>query len=236
MVASSYLTKIVLLRQYWSKQGRFYCVAGLAAVVVFVGFKPQQFIDLWLTGDQQGQILFSAGHYQKSAKAFTNTRWQAFSSYGAEEFEQAAILYSQFSSKQDDLAQANALAHGRNYLKARDAYKKILERDPQYNAAKANMVIVQSIIDEINRLSESQVSEPGEGSSELGDEPQTADGADRQQLIPKALEQLSSEQLLLDPSLNDMWLRQVQKNPARFLAQKFYMQLESPDKEGVGDD
>lgn len=88
---------------------------------------------------------------------------------------------------------------------------------------KNNLALIQGIIDEVNRYSQSQ-KEEGASSKELGDEPQTGDGAEKQLLKQQLIEQYTAEQLLLDPALNEMWLRQVQKNPARFLANKFQAQ------------
>ena len=197
----------------------------------FIFFKPQQFSDLWLTKDQQGKILFNWGHFDDAASTFTNTRWQAFSLYGAEQFDQAATLYSQFISPEDVLARANALAHSRRYVKARDMYQTILDKDPENSAAQNNVKVVQAIIDDVNRLSESQKADDGGSPKELGDEPQTGDGAEKQEARKQIVEQLSAEQLLLDPALNDMWLRQVQKDPARFLSKKFTMQ----NNQGAGE-
>ncbi|MDX2321182.1 MAG: hypothetical protein QNK26_11375, partial [Moritella sp.] len=192
--------------------------------------KPQKFADLWLTRDQQGQILFNLGYYPKASVTFDDTRWQAYSMYGAEQFEQSATLYNQYTKPDDVLARANALAHDRRYVKARNIYQSILEKDGNNKAALNNIKIVQAIIDDVNRLSESQKAENGDSSKELGDEPQTGDGADKKEARKQEAEQLSAEQLLLDPKLNEMWLRQVQKDPARFLAQKFYMQNERKEK------
>ena len=218
-------------------------LAGIVLLIImFAVIAPQLFMDLWLTRDQQGQILFSQGKYQQASNTFDDTRWRAFSSYGNEEYKNSATLYSQFSHKEDLLAQGNALAHGREYIKARNLYQYILRKFPDYQSAKTNVDIVQALIDDINRLSDSQLDQ-GESSDDLGDEPQTADGAQREDGKELEVVQLTSEQLLLDKKLNDMWLRQVQKNPARFLSQKFYMQLNNRNeatnnnnKEEVKDD
>lgn len=202
----------------------------MISVIAFIATKPHAFIDLWLTKDQQGQLLFNNGHYQQASKTFTNTHWQAYSAYGNEDYKTAAMLYSQFNDKYSLLSQANALAHAREYVKARNLYKTILQKYPNFVAAKTNQTLVQSIIDEINRLSQSQKAEQGESIKELGDEPQTADGADKKVFKPKELEQFNSEQLLQDQNLNTMWLRQVQKDPARFLSQKFYFQHSNENK------
>lgn len=205
-------------------------IALLIALIAYITMKPHEFIDLWLTKNQQGQILFNHGNYKQASKTFINVHWQAFSAYGNEEYDTAATLYSQFSDKENLLAQANALAQGRNYLKARDLYQRILNEHPHYQAAETNRAIVQKIIDEVNRMSEAQAPESGESIKDLGDEPQTGDGAEKQEAKQQKMEQLSSAQLLLDPSLNEMWLRQVQKDPANFLSQKFYFQQEAIKK------
>jgi len=204
---------------------------------IFAYLKPQQFTDLWLTRDQQGQVLFQLGHYQQASNAFKSAQWQAYSSYGAEQYKNAATLYSQFDNIDNQIAKANALAHGREYIKARNLYQYILTISPKNVAASTNIVIVQAIIDEVNRLSAGQKAEDGESIKELGDEPQTGDGAEREE-APKEqeIEQLTAEQLLLDSNLNDMWLRQVQKNPANFLSQKFYMQQELKNLQPVKTD
>lgn len=193
---------------------------------VFVYVKPNQFAELWLTKDQQGAILFKLERYNLAAQTFKDTRWQAMSLYGAENYEQAALLYSQYDHLADKFAKGNALAHARRYVKARAIYQEIINEDAEHIGAVKNLAVVQAIIAEVNRMSESQKAEAGDNPKELGDEPQTGDGADKQEARVQEVEQLSAEKLLLDPSLNAMWLRQVQKDPARFLAQKFHMQLQ----------
>lgn len=217
---------MVTVEQLRSKK-RLILTVMVIGLVLFAALKPQAFIDLWLTKDQQGQLLFNQGKYLQASKTYTDNRWQAFSAYGAQEYKTAAILYSQFNDKENLLAQANAIAHSREYIQARNLYQQILVKYPNFQAAKTNLTIVQTIIDEVNLMSESQRAEQGESSKELGDEPQTGDGAERKDAQVQEVEQLTSEQLLLDDNLNEMWLRQVQKNPERFLSQKFYMQLKT---------
>lgn len=225
-----YLNKLHLKRLYLNKKWLISLLVIASCLFAYV--KPQQFADLWLTRDQQGQALFNFGHYKQASNTFKSTQWQAYSSYGGEQYKKSATLYGQFNDIDSQIAKANALAHGREYLDARNLYQQILTIDPQNSAAITNITIVQAIIDEVNRLSASQAPEDGEAIKELGDEPQTGDGAEQKE-APKEqeIEQLSAEQLLLDPSLNKMWLRQVQKNPASFLSQKFYMQQEIANKQ-----
>jgi tetratricopeptide (TPR) repeat protein len=231
MVATEFFPFSLISKQY-QRIAQFYQHNRKRLIIVIVTvslaliiYKPQKFIDLWLTSDQQGQILFNLDDFDGAATKFSNTRWQAYSFYGAEKFEQSVLLYSQFDSAEDTLARANALAQQRRYIRARNLYQEISEQYPDFVAAKTNLKIVQEIIDAVNLMSESQKAEDGDAPKELGDEPQTGDGADKQEMRKQEVENYSAEQLLLDPELNAMWLRQVQKNPARFLAQKFNMQL-----------
>ena len=172
------------------------------------------------------RALESIQEVRAEGNDLNNVQWQAFSAYGNEDYKTASTFYSQFNNKESLLAQANALAHGRHYLKARNLYQNILTQYPSYGAAEQNLDLIQAVIDEVNLLSESQKAEQGESIKELGDEPQTGDGAEKQEARSQEVEQLNAEQLLLDPNLNEMWLRQVQKNPDRFLSQKFYFQQE----------
>ena len=214
-----------------NKQRKYLYIIALLSLSTWLFLKPQAFIDLWLTNDQQARILFHLGKLETAASKFTNAHWQAYSFYGSEKYDQAATIFSQFDDPESTLAQANALAHANHYVKARDLYQTILKLYPNHAWAKKNLSIIQDIIDQINLMSESQRQESGDSSKELGDEAQRADGADKQEPRQQKIEQLTADQLLLDPKLNEMWLRQVQKDPARFLSQKFYLQLKNPRKE-----
>ncbi|WP_210725610.1 tetratricopeptide repeat protein [Candidatus Colwellia aromaticivorans] len=226
MVVNKMADKIKVTKALLNQHKKALWSLIVASSILLIALSPNAFIDLWLTKNQQGQLLFNSARYNQASRTFTNSHWQAFSAYGNEDYQSAATLYSQFNDKQSLLAQANALAHGREYIKARNLYQKIINKYPNYLAAQTNIKIIQAIIDEVNLLSESQKSEQGESIKELGDEPQTGDGAEKKEARAPEFEQLSSDELLLDENLNKMWLRQVQKDPASFLSQKFYFQFE----------
>jgi Ca-activated chloride channel family protein len=121
--------------------------------------------------------LFNLGHYQQAALQFKTTPWQAYSSYGDEQYKNSTSLYAQFTDVDNQIARANSLAHAREYVDARHLYQQILLIDPENVAASTNIVIVQTIIDEVNSMSKSQAPEDGESIKELGDEPKSGDAA-----------------------------------------------------------
>jgi Ca-activated chloride channel homolog len=227
VIAKNYFAKINKISK------RKALLASIMLVIAFSLLSPRQFANLWLTSDQQGYLLFKLGYIEKATTTFSNTRWQAYSFYTTEKFDQSAMLYGQYTSPHDMLAQGNAFAHARRYIKARDKYQEILQDNPNFEAAQINIAIVQEIIDDVNRLSASQREEVGSTGQDLGDEPQIGDGDERESFQLKQAETLSAEQLLLDPELNQMWLRQVQKNPARFLTSKFHQQAENKGQETI---
>jgi Ca-activated chloride channel family protein len=206
---------------------------GLLLLLMGGSLQPQQahagdnwFADLWLTPDQQGRWLLQRGDYREAAERFSNPMWKGMAYYYAEEFRLAAEYFSRVDTEAARFNRANALAQEQNYVPAVRAYNRILAANPGHAAAKHNRDIVQEVIDAINRMSESQSDESGGGSRELGeDDPQRADGAERQVAEQEALVQFSAEELLQDPAINEMWLRSVQRDPSHFLGVKFSMQL-----------
>ena len=190
------------------------------------------FADWWLTGDQQGRLLMQLGRYQQAASRFDDPMWKGMAYYYGEEFMLAAEYFSRSDSDDALFNEANARAQGRDYVRAIDRYDRLLARQPAYPGAAENRAQVQALVDEINRLSESQQQEAGVGSEEkeLGsDDAIPAQGADEVAWQEAQIKQLTAEQILQDPATSDMWLRGVQQDPSNFLAIKFAMQLQDRD-------
>ncbi len=186
------------------------------------------FANLWLTPDQQGRILLQRGEYREAAQRFKHPTWRAVAHYYSEEFMLAAEYFSRTDNDDALFNEANARAQGRDYVRARSRYDRLLARSPSYPGAKPNRDKVQELIEETNRLSESQQEEAGVSGEdkEMGsDEAIPADGADEINFEKSQLTQFSAEEILQDPATREMWLRGVQQNPADFLAVKFDMQL-----------
>jgi Ca-activated chloride channel family protein len=189
----------------------------------------QWFVELWLTGDQQGRLLMQLGDYSGAAKHFTDPMWKGLAFYYNEDFMLAADYFSRTDSDDALFNEANARAHARDYVRAVQRYDRLLARTPDYPGARHNRDRVQAIIDDINRMSESQMQEPGGTSEpkELGsDDAIPAQGAEEIVFQPAELQQFTAEEILQDPATADMWMRGVQQDPSNFLASKFSMQLD----------
>ncbi|MFK7829504.1 MAG: hypothetical protein AB8B57_06970 [Congregibacter sp.] len=216
--------KLSILRRHPGKAA----IAGTLLLLLVWGFiSPKTLLGLWLTPDQQGRLWFAQGDYTRAARSFENPRWHGMSLYAAQEFDAAAQYFSQYQDAPALLARANALAHAREYLDAREAYQLLQRRYPEHPAPQQNLPIIQQLIDANRELSENQQAEAGDMSSEQEKGPRSSEGDERLSLLER--EQLSADELLQNPALTAMWLRQVQRNPAEFLSMKFYLQLEADE-------
>ncbi len=198
----------------------------------------QWFADLWLTRDQQGRLLMELQHYPEAATLFADPLWKGMAHYYNEEFLLAAEYFSRSDSDDALFNEANARAQARDYVRAVHRYDRLLARSPQYPGAAVNRARVQAIIDEINRISESQQTEPGVSGEDKelgGDDAIPAQGADEIVWQEAKIRQLSAEDILQDPATSEMWLRGVQQDPSDFLAIKFAMQLANREQAAAPD-
>lgn len=202
----------------------------LVALCAWALAYPQRFIGLWLTPDQQGWLLYERQNYSAAARQFSDPRWRGMSLYAAQDFDAAAQYFSQYQDAESLLARGNALAHAREYLPARAVYEELARRYPEHPAPATNLPIIQALIDANREMSQSQTGEAGDMTASSDEGPQSSEGDERPNFIER--KQLTAVQLLEDPALTAMWLRQVQRDPSEFLSTKFYMQLQQ--REGGG--
>lgn len=196
--------------------------------------------DLWLTPDQQGQRLFNKLEYLEAAKHFSDPMRKGTAYYYASEFK---LAHSAFLEMQNDPSEevrdfglynaASALARQREYLAARDLLKALASKPTLSNALRPdvehNLKVISALVEDINQMSESQAGTEPDSSTELGDNPQTAEGADEQTTADKMVkEKLTADEILGNQEMADKWLKRVESDPKDFLRAKFQIQLRSP--------
>lgn len=183
-----------------------------------------EFLELWLSPNQMGRFHFERGNYASAANYFRDPMWRGTAFYYGENFSAAIEMFRQVDSPIGRFNLANALAQGQHYVLAEKMYSEVLLEIPDHSSAHNNQRFIRQIIKEIDQMAESQRSEEGQTTRDLGDQPQRSLGADAKDIAVEQSEQLSAEQLLNDQQLVDMWMRQVQVDPRRFLRAKFQLQ------------
>jgi len=188
--------------------------------------------DLWLTPDQQGQRWFDKHEYLKAAQHYQSPLYKGTAYYYASEYKLAHGAFLEMESPLGYYNAASALARQREYLAARDLLKQLLLETDLDSELKGNvdhnLAVLNSIVEEINRVSESQAgtTDGPEESFELDDKPRTADGAEEETIAELMLkETLNANEILGSDELADKWLRRVEANPKYFLRAKFQIQL-----------
>lgn len=209
-----------------SRWRRPWLVLVLAALAWIVA-APQAFVNLWLAPDQQGRLWFQLGDYERASRTFEDPRWRGFSLYAEQDFATAERYFSQYQDAESLLARANALAHQMDYKGAKLAYEELASRYPDHPAPAVNLTVIEKIIEATKDASDGQESESGDTGRKPGKGSVSSDGDEGQRTGEP--EQLSADQLLQDPGLTEMWLRQIKRDPSEFLATKFYLQLEQEE-------
>ncbi|MDD9173943.1 VWA domain-containing protein [Aliivibrio finisterrensis] len=188
-------------------------------------------MNLWMTADQQGQWYFEQSDYLKAAKQYQDPLKKGTAYYYAGEYQLAHSAFLQVKSNLGLFNAANALARQREYVAARDIFQGLLADDIDSELREKtenNLSVMQGIVDEVNRTSESQkgTTDGPEESFELAeDQPKTGDGADEEvdaSLMTK--ESLNANEILGSQELADKWLRRVEADPKYFLRAKFQLQ------------
>ena len=210
----------------WRRLGLVLVLTAIAWSVAY----PAAFMNLWLTPDQQGRLWFQRGDYEGASRAFEDPRWRGFSLYASEDFATAERYFSQYQDAESLLARANALAHQGDYPAALKGFEELAEDYPDHPASAVNIPIMQALIEATEGRDVNQDKESDDSGKKPGQGSESSDGGGGEERAGE-LEQYSADQLLQDPSLTEMWLRQIQRDPSEFITTKFYLQLEQNEEE-----
>lgn len=164
---------------------------------------PQGFLNLWLTRDQQGAMFLKQGSAERAAMTFEEKEWSAYSFYQAGNFEQALSLFKKQEGDDALFAQANASAHLGQIFKAKTIYQALLKTNSDHEGAMANLKVIEEMIKTLKQGPKKVVE-----LTEYG------------KMDPNA-KQVSAPKEKIQIPTNQLWLKQVQQNPSKFLRKKF---------------
>jgi Ca-activated chloride channel family protein len=190
----------------------------LAQIPTAVAF---EWMDLWMTPDQQAQRFMDRGEYQKAAGKFTTPEQIGAALFLAGDFESAASVLGRSRSAEANYNRGNANIMLGQYGAAIEAYQTALIRRPDWTEAEQNLHIA---ILRKQALAPPDDDFGGTGGQLEADEivfDQTGrvNKSSSEQVIDAADQQLGED------AMRAMWLRKVETRPADFLAVRFNYQL-----------
>lgn len=255
-----FIIPAAILLLFWSRKGWIVSWIILIYIMPYYGCSNNiesgnsknkfEFVDLWLTNDQQGQRLFDEANYMKAAEKYENLYWKGVSYYKAKEFQMAAQIFYRIKNPQGYFNLGMCMAELENWDEAIYAFQEALKINPDFREAEYNieeikklipkkkkmeLVTPQSLEDKMFGKSEELDQESDEkGDIEEKNETGGEQSKDQSGLAQETNEQFSlpevSEQEQQKQEQKDILLKQMSDDPAVFLARKFAMQYKKNAK------
>lgn len=183
------------------------------------------FLDWWLTPDQQGRFYFQRDDFQRAARAFEQIDWKAAAYYHAGDFANAAAYYAKVDTPAGFFNLGNSFAKQEKLALAIEAYKAALAAQPDFPEAAFNLDWVEGLLE----LDEKEY-DAGKGTEGK----LLADRTVFDERGGKGEDEVTTQEFqavngLTDQQIQDMWMRRVQTTPGDFLALKFSYQVSGRD-------
>ena len=175
--------------------------------------------DLFLTLDQQGQILIARQQFKAAAEVFQDPMQRGAALYRNGNFKEAAANFGRDDSVTAIFNRATAQVMTGEYDAAIAGYKKALSLKPDWKEAKENLALARA---RKEKLAPPDDDAGGTGGQLEADEiifdKRASKGSSDQTEMDQGNTQVS------DQEMRAVWLRRVQTQPADFLRAKFSYQ------------
>jgi Ca-activated chloride channel family protein len=194
-----------------------------------------EWVDWWLTADQQGLRLFQQGQYLEAAEVFETPEYRGAAFFRAGDFESAASVFGRLRSPEAAYNRGNSLLMLGRYDEAISAYEQALEARPDWKEAAENLAIASARKD---RLKPPDDDAGGTGGKMEADEIVFDDTGRVNKSGSETETETGGGQQMSDDEMRAVWLRRVQNDPAEFLRTRFSYQLyrEQQGSEESGDE
>ena len=173
------LLPLLLLAACASRRGWLFCLLPLLLVTPRPVY-AFEFIDLWLTPDQQGARLLQQEQPAAAAEHFSDPRWQGIAQYQAGNYADAASAFTQGDRAVDHFNRGNALARNGDLEAALDAYETALERQPEMPQAQQNKALIEDLLRQQKEQQQQQNQQQAEGQQGKQDQQQSGNSGQQQ--------------------------------------------------------
>lgn len=212
---------IALMSAFWFRRG-WTVQWAVVAMVVAAGLPGRaeaaefDFAGMWLTPDQQGRIAYDKGDYAAAAAHFADPMWRGVAYYRAGKFGEAVDAFAQVSTAESYYNQGNALAHLQKLDEAVASLKQALKLKPDWPEAKANLAVLEKLIQDQKDEEQEQQQDPNEKPDQVQFDDKGKKG--------------KAGQVDLAQQTADMWMRNIQVTPTDLLARRFALEAGEAEK------
>ncbi|WP_177166580.1 VWA domain-containing protein [Nitrosomonas sp. Nm51] len=134
--------------------------------------------DLWLRADQQAYRYLQQDDPQTAAQQFRNPDWRGMALYEAGDYEAAAQAFAESNDPAARYNRGNALARAGEIEQAIEAYRAVLQENPAHDDARANLELLEDLLQDQQQDGESQQQHDEENQHGNGEDEQK-DNAER---------------------------------------------------------
>jgi len=180
----------------------------------------QQFIDWWLTPDQQGRWWLERQQAERAAHHFRDPLWQGAAWAQAGQWQAAADAFARADSAAAWFNQAQMLARLGRYAESVSAYDQALQRAPGWPPAMADRERVLGL----QRAAEAAAEEDIDADLVASGDSDREGSRRSHQRRPAPLRPLT------DRELAELWLQRMDTSPSGFLHRKFLLQWQQAQR------
>ncbi|QII85495.1 VWA domain-containing protein [Bordetella hinzii] len=168
--------------------------------------------DAFFTPDQQGWRAFERGDFKQAAERFEDPYWKGRAAYEGGQYPAALAAFARLRTPEGWFYQGNTQVKLHHYDAARQAYRQALALKPDWEAARFNLRIVESLLSAMAEEDEGQgADKPDQTTVDKG----AAQGRERTPAAGQAVSEAD-------------WLRNLSLSPAQFLRGKFAIEDAKP--------
>jgi len=169
--------------------------------------RAADFADMWLTPDQQGRIAYEKGDFDGAAAHFIDPMWKGTSLYRAGKYQEAIDAFAAVDTPQSWYDQGNALLHTGKLDEAVAAYRKALEKRPNWPEATANLAIAEKLARQKKDDEQEQQQDPNQPPDQIQFDDKGKQG--------------KAGQMNIAEQTSELWMKNIQVSPADLMARKF---------------
>jgi Ca-activated chloride channel homolog len=218
--ASLFALPLALGLALWFRRGWVLGRVALLSLSLLTGCSGQV-LDVWLTPDQQGRLLFEEGRYQEAAARFRDPMWRGLAFYAQGKFADAAASFASLDTKEGLYNLGNAYAQGGKLGSAVHAYERALAKAPTFRAARHNLDLVRELI--ASQQEDTDQEDMSQKEQEHGDAATKISEEQLAHMQPPASSReraRQAEAVAMSPAEEAAWLRHVNTEPSEFLKRK----------------